>query len=316
MENPMRPYCLIVLSALFFIGCAGEETDTPAPAAPSAQRAAVEPTEPSAPEKPAPAEQPMALPSISLGSGGGTSAEAAAPKTVKKTSAESRRDLLAAMKPVQVMLGGWNGTTQKVVGDFKALDKPQWVWDFQTNRDQPAMVMTSEKSPYFREARLTYLTDKELFQLTSTDPEGKTRTYQGKFSEPVEEFEGDDQKMHVRYALNLEQIDAETARDQWQITFNQQHNHRYLVELAKKRGSRFLKFDTVATQREGTSFAKNDSDYGDRECIISGGLGTMQVSYNGKSYWVCCTGCQAAFNDDPESWLAEFAKKKAAEEVN
>ena len=92
--------------------------------------------------------------------------------------------------------------------------------------------------------------------------------------------------------------------------FNQQRNDRYLMELYKKRGANFARFETVATQREGTSFALSDDDYGERKCVISGGLGTIQVSYQGKSYWVCCTGCQAAFDEDPATWIAEFEAKQ------
>ena len=260
------------------------------------------------PTNSAPAE-PM-IPSISIGGGDTTSTVQTPTKTDSKADAKAQREsLLAAMNPLQVMLGAWKGTTQKVVGDFKALDKPNWVWDFQTDRSQPAMVMKSEESPYFREVRLTYLTDKNVFQLTSTDPEGKTRTYQGDFSAPVEEFEGDDENMHVKYKLKLDQIDAESKRDKWQLVFNQQENNRYLLELY--RGPSNLRFDTVATQREGTSFAKSDVGYGDKECIISGGLGTIQVSHNGKNYWVCCTGCKAAFEEDPTSWIAEYEEKQA-----
>lgn len=40
--------------------------------------------------------------------------------------------------------------------------------------------------------------------------------------------------------------------------------------------------------------------------MISQGLGTTQVSYKGKSYWVCCSGCKAAFEEDPEKWIAKF----------
>lgn len=63
---------------------------------------------------------------------------------------------------------------------------------------------------------------------------------------------------------------------------------------------------TVNTQREGTSFALSDTDYGEKTCIISQGLGTISVSHNGKSYWVCCTGCKAAFEDEPEKWIAKW----------
>ncbi|MBT5019243.1 MAG: hypothetical protein HON04_10915 [Planctomicrobium sp.] len=257
------------------------------------------------------------IPSISLsGSSTTNSTTETIDDPIKKATAadEKRRKLLEVMKPVQIMLGSWNGTTQKEVGDFKALTTPAWVWDFKTNREQPAMVMTSEKSPYLKNARLSYLTDDKKFIMSATDDEGNVREFEGTFSKPVEEFQGDDQKMHVKYQLQLKQTNGTSPRNTWQVTFNQQENHRYLVELARKSGSNFLRFDTIATQRAGTSFAKSDLGYGERECIISGGLGTSQVSHNGKSYWVCCSGCKAAFDEDPESWIAEYQAKVAAKE--
>lgn len=264
-----------------------------------------------------PAEIPS-IPSISLSrnpSPATTTSDETSDQAKSTTAADTkRRELLEVMKPVQIMLGSWKGTTQKEVGDFKALDEPEWVWDFKTNRDQPAMVMVSENSPYFRSMRLTYLPEEKTFELTATDPEGKVREFSGNFSRPVEEFQGDDQKMHVKYQLQLQQTNGTSARDTWQVTFNQQENHRYLVELARKSGANFIRFDTIATQRQGTSFAKSDLGYGDRECIISGGLGTIQVSYQGKNFWVCCTGCKAAFDEDPKTWIAEYQAKKAAKE--
>ena len=87
---------------------------------------------------------------------------------------------------------------------------------------------------------------------------------------------------------------------------NQQDNNRYLLELSRLRGKNFVRFDTAASQREGTSFAVNDSDFKEKTCVISQGLGTIQVSHKGKSYWVCCSGCKAAFEEDPDKWIAKF----------
>jgi len=252
----------------------------------------------------------MEIPSISLGGGSPESSADGTGPGQGQTPEEHRRQLLSAMMPLQVLLGAWHGTTQREIGQFKATDKPSWVWDFQTDRNQPALVMTSTESPYIRSARLTYLTQQDLFQLQAVDVDGQTRILEGTFSEPVQEFQGDDQKMHVKYKLQLTQVSPTESRDQWQIVLNQQENNRYLQEMARKRGSNYLRFDTVATQREGTSFAKSDAGYGEKECIISGGLGTIQLSYKGKSYWVCCTGCKAAFEEDPASWIAEYEKKK------
>jgi hypothetical protein len=214
------------------------------------------------------------------------------------------------MDPLQIVLGQWRGTTQKEVGDFKGLDEPRWVWDFKSQRDQPALVMESAESTYFKSARLTFFPERDIYQLTTTGTDSKERIFEGNFSAPAERYQGDDDRLHWKFKLELNQINGTSPRETWQVVFNQQENNRYLMELSRQQGSRFLRFDTVATQRQGTSFAKSDDDYGERICIISGGLGTMQVSYQGKSYWVCCTGCKAAFEDDPATWIAEFNAKQ------
>ena len=36
----------------------------------------------------------------------------------------------------------------------------------------------------------------------------------------------------------------------------------------------------------------------------------MTVSFGGKTYYVCCTGCRDAFNEDPEKFVKAFEKKK------
>jgi ribosomal protein L24E len=153
--------------------------------------------------------------------------------------------------------------------------------------------------------------------MKATDADGVTRDYQGEFTEPVREVVGDDDKFHRVFTLEFTQTPESresTGGEAWRFAFNQQENNRYVLEVSKRRGTaQFRRYDTVSTQREGTSFAINDSDYGERTCIISQGLGTMSVSYKGKSYWVCCSGCKAAFEDDPETWIAR-AEKRAAEE--
>lgn len=300
-----------LILAILLPGC-GSSSVAPAPEAAAMASSASQSS--SAPVAAAPAQSPMEMeiPSISLtrvvAAVAAVDAEA---EPLSVDQSEFRRTLFETMKPLQIMLGNWHGTTQKEVGDFKGLDKSSWVWDLKTDRKQPAMVMTSDANPYFRQARLTYFPDRKVFQLKATDNEGTVRTLEGTFIQPAETFQGDDRQPHVKYKVELTQVDPPAQRDAWQIVFNQQDNHRFLVEIGKKRGSRFMRVDTIATQREGTSFAKSDEGYGQRECIISGGLGTMPVTFKGATYWVCCTGCKAAFEEEPEKWIAEFQKKKS-----
>ncbi|MFG0334258.1 MAG: hypothetical protein ACF8TS_12910 [Maioricimonas sp. JB049] len=264
--------------------------------------------DPTAESSAQPSPAPATVPTISLG--GDTPTDAPASSDALASPAASRQQLLDRMMPLQVMLGDWRGITQREAGDFKGLGDLNWVWDFQTDRNQPALVMASDGGPYFRQMRLTYLTDRDVFQLTGVDGDDVSRTFEGTFSEPVEEFQGDDRRLHRRYRLEFTETEPADPKNAWKIVFDQQDNNRYLLEMHRRRGSRFRRFDPVGTQRKGTSFALNVEDYGDKECIISGGLGTIQVSYEGKTYWVCCTGCKAAFEEDPATWIAEFQAKQ------
>ena len=249
---------------------------------------------------------------ITLGGGAtpNTTADADVPNEQKFDN------VLEALKPLQIMLGEWGGTTFKKIGGFSSVETLGWVWDLQTDPTQPALVMQADKSRYYDNARLTYLTDKQKFQLTVIDKGGKKRIYEGNFSVPLKKVPGDDDPniMHSTYKLSLAMVEPADEKKHAQIILNQQNNDRYMFEIYDLRGDSYARIDTINTRRKGTSFAKSDSDYGEKTCVISGGLGTSQVTYQGKSYWVCCSGCRKAFDANPEKWIAKYEanKKKTA----
>ena len=218
--------------------------------------------------------------------------------------------IIAKLQPLQVLLGQWRGTTRRDYENFKAVDNHEWVWDLRTKPDQPALTIQSDKSPYIKTARLTWDTAQSKFALTVVDPAGVANEFSGDFTDPVHEIVGSDDKLHKVFRLEFDQNESGDNSEVWQFAFVQQENNRYLLEVAKRRGkANFARFDTVSTQREGTSFAVSDTGYAEKTCIISEGLGTMEVTYKGRSYWVCCTGCKAAFEEDPATWIARAAKK-------
>ena len=220
--------------------------------------------------------------------------------------------VIAQLQPLQILLGQWRGTTRREYENFKAVDIHEWVWDLRSNPAQPALTIQSDKSPYIRTGRLTWDTEQNKFAMTVSDPVGTTRQFTGDFTETVHEIVGSDDKLHRVFRLEFNQNENGESSELWQLAFAQQENNRYLLEVGKRRGkAEFARFDTVSTQREGTSFAVNDTGYAEKTCIISEGLGTMEVTWKGRSYWVCCTGCKAAFEEDPETWIARAAKKDA-----
>ena len=63
----------------------------------------------------------------------------------------------------------------------------------------------------------------------------------------------------------------------------------------------------VGLTKEGEAFAAGGSASDLPKCIITGGASTMTVSYQGKSYPLCCSGCRDEFNDNPAKYVQKAA---------
>ena len=46
--------------------------------------------------------------------------------------------------------------------------------------------------------------------------------------------------------------------------------------------------------------------------VVTGGAGNISVSYAGKTYYVCCSGCKELFDAEPEKVIAEYHARIAA----
>ncbi len=306
---------ILLLLTGFLMSC----SESPAP--PAQTDATTQPPQPAAvPVETAPSassassEVPLPeLPVISFGGGDAAMTSKASTKNggAAAAIASGPETIIARLKELQVLLGTWRGITQKEYGGSKNVDETEWVWDFQTDPQQPALVMESEKSPFYRQAHLTYLPANENYRLTLQGVNGEKLVCEGRFLSEISDVQGDDGKPQRTYKLELTEVGT-NPEGLLRLVFNQQNNNRYLLEVYRQRGAddRFFRIDTVSTQREGTSLALIDEGYGEKTCIISGGLGTMTVSHKGQTYYVCCTGCKAAFEDDPERWIARAEEQK------
>ena len=243
--------------------------------------------------------------------GGGNSTPSSSPSGTGRSGEQSGRQIdnvIDALKPLQVVLGSWRGSRQNAGG----VETHDWVWDLRTDRNQPALVLTTKDGEFFEQARLTYDPAGAKYLMTTTDADNLVRQFEGGFDAEPKDEPGDDGKSLQRtFKLKLTEHESADGKQRFEYVFSQQNNSRYQLYVARARGSAALRVrDVVGAQREGTSFARSDEDYGDRTCIISQGLGTMSVSYQGKTYYVCCTGCKAAFEDDPERWIARLQEQK------
>lgn len=244
---------------------------------------------------------------LSLGAlGGGDSSTSGG--TNSSAGEKSMDSVLDAMQPLQVFLGEWNTTTASM-----GAGSAKWVWDFKTDKSQPALVMSTKDHPYFENARLTFLTGEQKFRLTAVDKDKIPRTYEGEFTQEPHFVTGDGGKPEPRFEMMLAEVGNDEARKLIGVKLTQRNRDRMWMEVFQRSGKSMRIQDNVASQREGTSFAVSDTDYGEKECIVSQGLGTIAVSHMGRTYYVCCTGCQAAFNDDPTFWINKAEERKKAE---
>jgi hypothetical protein len=207
---------------------------------------------------------------------------------------------------VRGVIGKWEGTIFRKAG----VETVDWIYDVKTDETHPALKMTTKTGGYLKEGRLTYLPNEEKFQFTVIENDGTKSVFLGNFSvEPHDVIDSVETKI-VQRAFTLElKRDADAPKRKLQkLVFNQFDNGRYLLELYGKK----LKFDTINTMREGRTFAKSEG-YGEKECVISQGLGTIAIPYKGKTYWVCCSGCKAEFDAEPDKWIAKYAALKKVE---
>ena len=200
----------------------------------------------------------------------------------------------AGLQQVGGFVGAWRGSGDgKPAGDKKLLwsQTSTWGWKF---GDQPALVLEIKDAKGLASGTLTYQPKDKTYTLKGKDADGTDRTYAGKLD---------------RGRLALESKDADTG-DVRRLTFRTVADGVRLiqtVELQPKGRGPFTKLYEVGATKEGESFAGNRAT---KECIVTGGTGTITVSYMGQTYYVCCTGCRDEFNASPKKYVDEYLKGK------
>lgn len=200
------------------------------------------------------------------------------------------------LQSLQGLVGEWRGIGQPRRGSNKGAwrESADVRWQWQPEASGLAWAITDGK--LWRSALFTVGTDPQSIELRVTVDDQTSRTYTGR-------------RESDKLVLETDAAEEEVHR----LTLTWLGDDR-VVLLAEKRtsGQSFpQRVAEVAYQREGTRLAAQGAS--GPECVVTGGVGTIKVTHAGKTYYVCCTGCRDAFNDDPEGILAEYAARKAEE---
>jgi YHS domain-containing protein len=205
-----------------------------------------------------------------------------------------------ALTPLNDLIGAWKGSGQPNVNSPVEKRKGSWsetiTWTWQL-KGEPKIIVEFKDGKHFKAGALRYRPAQKDYEFALTTAADEKRLFHG----PLEGQQ-----------LTLTGGDDARGEDQ-RLVFQWLHGSRliYRWETKTKEQRSFTKVFQVGATKEGSDFAKAGS--GAPECIVTGGLATIPVTYKGKTYYVCCTGCQAAFEDNPEQVLKEYAERKAKE---
>jgi hypothetical protein len=224
---------------------------------------------------------------------------AGAPAQVQ--SAPAKRSVKEALQAFHDLIGSWRGTGSPS-GTREQREKGFWqetiAWQWQFKGTDVWLRADLEKGKWYTRLELRYLPPQDAYQLKAWTVGKEEQTFVGKLE---------------KRRLTVTRIDAKSKQTE-QLVFSLLHANRYLYSCAVKPADSavFTQVYLVGATKNGVAFATEGEK---PECVVSGGLGTTPVSYKGKTYHVCCSGCRDAFKEEPEKYVKEFeARKKEKKE--
>jgi hypothetical protein len=200
-----------------------------------------------------------------------------------------------ALQPFNDLIGSWR-CTGTPSGSREEQQKNFWTetlaieWQFKGKDAWLKLDFT--KGKHFIKGELRPAQQQDLYQLRLLSTDEKTLDFSGSLKQRV---------------LTMERQEGALTH---RLVFTFLHSNRFLYRYETKAADKALpaRHWQVGATKEGEAFAAGD---GRPECVVSGGLGTIAVSYQGKTYYVCCSGCRSEFAESPAKYVEEYEAKKA-----
>ena len=198
----------------------------------------------------------------------------------------------AAFAPFEHMVGGWKGMGIPASNPLKGWPEThQWAWKF-AGGNPVAMTVTTEGDKVLKQGQLSFDAASRRYRLEGTDPAGKPVAFVGEL-DPAGQ------------ALTLDRLGPQASGKDRLVIRPNRNRIRYSmwVDHQEPGAPQFKRTIEVGLTKEGEAFAAGGSASDLPKCIITGGASTMAVSYQGKSYPLCCSGCRDEFNDNPAKYV-------------
>ena len=187
-----------------------------------------------------------------------------------------------SLAALQDYVGTWKGAGQVRRGSTQGawIEESEWVWQF--DKQGAAIVQKSAKGKFVRQLELRAAQQQGAFVATVKTPQGVELQFAGKLDESGRlVLVNKDPQNQVVGRISIRIVAA---------------GKRMIVMYEKLlTGTLYTRLGELGSTRKGSMFGGGATMI---ECIVSGGKGTIPVMFNGKTYYVCCSGCRDYFNDN------------------
>jgi YHS domain-containing protein len=193
-----------------------------------------------------------------------------------------------AMKRVQFLVGDWKAT-------WTPEGKEGWEeiqsWEYKIDKEEYALQYTVKDGKLHKSGVLSYDLKKKAYHLDLVHLNDKKSAFEGKLA-------GKD--------LVLDPVGDEKG-PQEKISYNFLRDNRFIGDTQKREPGAKIWSSAASIQftKQGVPFVRSEAP----KCIVTGGTGSIEVAYGGKSYYVCCNSCKKEFLAEPAKTL-ETAKKE------
>ncbi len=201
------------------------------------------------------------------------------------------------LKPWGGLVGDWRGAGQPQRGSNRGAWAETGKWAWKLTSDSAALELQVQRGKLLKSATLRPGTPPDTFRMTAVLADGSSREFSGRAtpSKPVvlvaTEPKGD-------------------GPSRVTLTIPNEARSLLLFEAKNADSGQFYRLAEVGYTKQGVAFAASGES--GPICIVTEGKGTIPVSYQGKTYYVCCSGCKDLFNENPAAVLAEYEAKQKA----
>ncbi|WP_206107728.1 hypothetical protein [Paludisphaera rhizosphaerae] len=219
------------------------------------------------------------------------------------------RQIPPPFAPLEYLVGSWKGQAIPLEDPAQRVrgwtETHAWAWTFASGKPT-GMAVKVEGSKIIRSATLTYDEARKKFALKASPIEsdkGGEVLYEGALD-------------GTGKLLTLDRTTPAAAAGKFpdRLTLRPNANYiRYTLSFERKsaRGTTTTRLLEVGLTKEGETFAAGSSTVQAAKCVVTGGAATQSLTYQGKSYPICCSGCRDEFMESPEKYLKKLAAAAA-----